>query len=93
MTRLKRAIFAILFITCFVVAVIFAGDNSQQVSLQFLGTELLSLPFALWLVLAFVAGAILVLLFLLPVMGAHRAQIRRLKRHETSPARDETRDG
>ncbi len=80
MKKLAKLLTLGFFILCFVVAVILAGDNSQTVVLTFLDRPLLALPFALWLVLCFAAGALLVLLLLVPTLGVHKAKIRRLER-------------
>jgi uncharacterized integral membrane protein len=80
MKKLAKLFPLVFFLACFLVALIFAGDNSQFIPLRFLDIELLSLPFALWLVLCFAIGALLVLFLLLPVLSLHRGKIRRLER-------------
>lgn len=80
MKKLAKIIPLAFFVLCFIAALILAGDNSQSIPLRFLDAELISLPFALWLVLCFTLGALLVLILLLPSMALHKAKIRRLQR-------------
>ncbi len=80
MNRAKRLFFLFVFFAVFVLAILFARDNSQAITLNLLGSAVLSLPFALWLVVSFVLGAVLTLLLLTPMLGIKEAQLRRLKR-------------
>lgn len=80
MKKLAKILPLAFFILCFLAALILAGDNSQSVPLSFLGMEIISLPFALWLVLCFTLGALLVLIMLLPSIAIKKAKIRKLQR-------------
>jgi uncharacterized integral membrane protein len=89
MKRLAKIIPLAFFVLCFIAALVLAGDNSQSIPLRFLDNELMALPFALWLGACFTLGVLLVLLLLLPVLGLHKARIRRLQRKLKGLAADE----
>lgn len=59
---IKRLILLLLLIIAIVVGMVFTSENSQQLSLVFLGFTLPELTLGLWLVLTLLLGSILGLL-------------------------------
>ena len=83
---IKRLIILLLLIIAIVVGMVFTSENSQQLSLIFLGYKLPELTLGLWLVLTLLLGSILGLLlctFSLFIRGqsvnAKNRQIKRLE--------------
>jgi uncharacterized membrane protein YciS (DUF1049 family) len=83
---IKRLILLLLLIIAIVVGMVFTSENSQQLSLIFLGYTLPELTLGLWLVLTLLLGSILGLLlctFSLFIRGqsvnAKNRQIKRLE--------------
>lgn len=89
MKKLAKILPLAFFVLCFLAALILAGDNSQSISLTFLDIELVTLPFALWLVLCFTLGALLVLIMLFPSIAIKKAKIRKLERKLKGLSADE----
>jgi uncharacterized integral membrane protein len=89
MKKLAKILPLAFFVLCFLAALILAGDNSQSIPLRFLDIELVTLPFALWLVLCFTLGALLVLIMLLPSIALSKAKIRKLQRKLKGLSADE----
>ena len=58
MTYLKRLIFIVLAVVVFFVALLAAVDNSDEVSLKFLGYESWVWPISWWMLAAFVGGVL-----------------------------------
>ncbi len=83
---IKRLILLLLLIIAIVVGMVFTSENSQQLSLVFLGYTLPELKLGLWLVLTLLLGSILGLIlctFSLFIRGqsvnAKNRQIKRLE--------------
>ena len=83
---IKRLIILLLLIIAIVAGMVFTSENSQQLSLIFLGYKLPELTLGLWLVLTLLLGSILGLLlctFSLFIRGqsvnAKNRQIKRLE--------------
>ena len=58
MNYLKRFLFLLLALVVFVVALLAAADNSDEVSLRFLDYESFTWPISWWMLLAFLAGVL-----------------------------------
>jgi putative membrane protein len=56
---IKRLIVLLLLVVAIVVGIVFTSENSQQLSLVFLGYELPELRLGLWLLLTLLLGSIL----------------------------------
>jgi uncharacterized integral membrane protein len=84
MAKIKRILLGLVFLAFFIFALLFAGENNQPVVLSFFSKNILTLPFALWLVLGFVLGAVVVLVLMAPVLAARQLQIRSLRKKADS---------
>ena len=58
MALIKKWLFRIILFVAFIVALVAASDNSQEVPLSFLGYKTPELPVYWWVLLAFVVGVL-----------------------------------
>ena len=58
MNFLKKTIFWLVAVLVFLIALLAAADNSEEVALRFLSTETPVLPISWWMLLAFIAGVL-----------------------------------